>query len=79
MKWVIAAALFGVAAFAVFIAVQNPQFWIEAGIAIATSVAVAISPFIGKMLSASPETVKRTREDSRQAIERTINGREKER
>jgi len=58
-----------------FLIAQRPAFWVE----MAMTVAGALKPYILKMLAASPETNERTKNDSRQAVERTITGREKER
>lgn len=70
-----AALLLGVAALATFIAFQNPAFWIS----LASSAAVALMGAAVPLLKSSPETQAKAKRDSRLDIERTINGREKER
>jgi len=77
--WIAAAVLFGIAAVATFWAFQNPAFVAGLTAAAVAAAGRAIWPHLSKMLTASPETNERTKNDSRQAVERTITGREKER
>lgn len=70
----LAAILIGLGAGA-FLVVQRPAFWVG----LAVTIGKAAWPYILKFVAASPETNERTKNDSRQAVERTITGREKER
>ena len=73
---IIASAIVFLGLFAgAFLVVQRPAFWVG----LAVTIGKAAWPYILKFVAASPETNERTKNDSRQAVERTITGREKER